>query len=64
MTDQKKIVIIGDHGKVMLLAPPKPEQVGHAVDSIIRTHVIRTGAASRQTVDFYDDGTPIAEAVA
>ncbi|MGY0633327.1 SDR family oxidoreductase [Luteimonas sp. A478] len=28
------------------------------------THVIRTAAASRQTVDFYDGDTPIAEAIA
>jgi len=36
MTDQKKIVIIGGHGKVALLAAPKLKQAGYPVDSIIR----------------------------
>ena len=36
MTDQNKIVIIGGHGKVALLAAPKLRAAGYAVDSIIR----------------------------
>ena len=36
MTDQNKIVIIGGHGKVALLAAPKLKAAGYAVDSIIR----------------------------
>ena len=36
MTDTKRTVIIGGHGKVALLAAPKLKAAGHAVDSIIR----------------------------
>ena len=36
MTDPKRTVIIGGHGKVALLAAPKLKAAGHAVDSIIR----------------------------
>ena len=36
MTDQNRIVIIGGHGKVALLAAPKLKTAGYAVDSIIR----------------------------
>lgn len=36
MTDEKRIVIIGGHGKVALLAAPKLKAAGYGVDSIIR----------------------------
>ena len=36
MTDGKRIVIIGGHGKVALLAAPKLKAAGYGVDSIIR----------------------------
>lgn len=36
MTDGNKIVIIGGHGKVALLAAPKLKAAGYKVDSIIR----------------------------
>lgn len=36
MTDKQRIVIIGGHGKVALLATPKLAAAGYAVDSIIR----------------------------
>ena len=36
MTDEERIVIIGGHGKVALLAAPKLTAAGYAVDSIIR----------------------------
>src|SRR5690554_1801540 len=36
MSDNKRIMIIGGHGKVALLAAPKLKEAGYAVDSIIR----------------------------
>lgn len=36
MSDDKRIVIIGGHGKVALLAAPKLKAAGYVVDSIIR----------------------------
>jgi len=36
MADYNRVVIIGGHGKVALLAAPKLKAAGHAVDSIIR----------------------------
>lgn len=36
MNNQKRVVIIGGHGKVALLAAPKLKAAGYAVDSIIR----------------------------
>ena len=36
MNDKKRVVIIGGHGKVALLAVPKLKAAGFAVDSIIR----------------------------
>lgn len=36
MSDKKRIVMIGGHGKVALLAAPKLKSAGYAVDSIIR----------------------------
>ncbi|MBB3668511.1 SDR family oxidoreductase [Garicola koreensis] len=36
MADQKKIVIVGGHGKIALLAAPKLTDAGYTVDSIIR----------------------------
>lgn len=36
MSDSKRIVIIGGHGKVALLAAPKLSAAGYRVDSIIR----------------------------
>lgn len=36
MTDQNRIVILGGHGKVALLAAPKLKAAGYGVDSIIR----------------------------
>ena len=36
MADDKRVVIIGGHGKVALLAAPKFRDAGYSVDSIIR----------------------------
>lgn len=36
MADQKKIVLVGGHGKIALLAAPKLVDAGYAVDSLIR----------------------------
>ena len=36
MADQKKIVLVGGHGKIALLAAPKLVDAGFAVDSLIR----------------------------
>lgn len=36
MADNKRVVIIGGHGKVALLAAPKFRDAGYSVDSIIR----------------------------
>src|SRR5690625_295158 len=36
MADQKKIVIVGGHGKIALLAAPKLIDAGYTVDSLIR----------------------------
>ena len=52
MSDQKRIVIIGGHGKVALLAAPKLKAAGYAVDSIIRNpaHGDDVGAAGANPV--------------
>ncbi len=36
MADNKRVVIIGGHGKVALLAAPKFREAGYSVDSLIR----------------------------
>lgn len=36
MADEKRVVIVGGHGKVALLAAPKFREAGYNVDSIIR----------------------------
>lgn len=36
MADKKKIVLVGGHGKIALLAAPKLVEAGYAVDSLIR----------------------------
>lgn len=50
MTEQKKVVIVGGHGKIALLAAPKLVDTGFQVESLIRNpehaeEVAATGAA-------------------
>lgn len=49
MADEKRVVILGGHGKIALLAAPKLVEAGYAVDSLIRNpehreEVAATGA--------------------
>lgn len=46
MADQKKVVIVGGHGKIALLAAPKLTDAGYAVDSIIRNPEHRDDVAA------------------
>ena len=46
MADQKKIVLVGGHGKIALLAAPKLVSAGYAVDSIIRNPEQRDDVAA------------------
>lgn len=46
MADQKRIVIVGGHGKIALLAAPKLTDAGYTVDSIIRSPEQRDDVAA------------------
>lgn len=52
MAEQKKVVIVGGHGKIALLAAPKLVEDGFAVDSLIRNpdHAADVSAAGARPV--------------
>lgn len=60
MGDEKRIVIIGGHGKVALLAAPKLRQAGYTVDSIIRNpgqaDAVRAAGANPVVLDIESAG--------
>ena len=61
MSDADRVVILGGHGKIALMAAPKLKEAGYSVDSVIR-NPDQTAEVEAAEVDATDDTAAADEA--
>ncbi|MGO1449578.1 MAG: NAD(P)H-binding protein, partial [Brevibacterium aurantiacum] len=61
MSDADRVVILGGHGKIALMAAPKLKEAGYSVDSVIRnpdqTAEVEAAGANAVVLDIESAGT-------